>query len=61
MTADNPEPPRRGRKPTRSQSASDHMHLRVPPDNKAAWQAKAEAAGKSLSTWVVDTLNAAKK
>jgi predicted HicB family RNase H-like nuclease len=37
------------------------MHLRVPPDNKAAWQAKAEAAGKSLSTWVVDTLNAAKK
>jgi len=55
------EAPKRGRPSTRSQSATDRVHFRAPPDDKAAWEAKAKEAGKSLSTWVIDTLNTAKK
>ena len=50
-------PPKRGRKPARSQSASDRVHFRAPPDDKAAWEAQARADGKTLSTWIVDVLN----
>lgn len=61
MSTDAKEAPRRGRKPTRGAASDDRLVARVLPDHKAAWQAKADAAGKSLSAWVVDTLNAAKK
>lgn len=54
---DTTAPPKRGRKPARSQSASDRVHFRALPDDKAAWEAQAEREGKTLSTWIVDALN----
>lgn len=38
--------------------ATSHLHIRVTPEQKAAW-VKA-AAGKKLSGWVIETLNALK-
>lgn len=37
---------------------TSHLHIRVTPEQKAAW-VKA-AAGKKLSEWVIETLNALK-
>ena len=48
---------KRGRKPVRQQSAADRLTARVPPDDKAAWEAQAAREGKSLSAWVIDCLN----
>jgi len=40
---------------------SARVELRVHDDTKAAWQAKADAAGLSLNAWAEATLSAAKK
>lgn len=37
------------------------VELRVHPDTKAAWQAKADAAGLSLAAWIEGTLDRTKK
>lgn len=37
------------------------VELRVHPDTKIAWQAKAGAAGISLAAWIEGTLDRAKK
>lgn len=57
-----PDAPRRGRKPLPPESRKDaRVELRVHPDTKASWQAKADAAGLSLAAWIEATLSAAKK
>jgi predicted HicB family RNase H-like nuclease len=61
MQHDTTEAPKRGRKPTREKTSDARLVARVLPEHKADWEAKAKAAGKTLSTWLVDTLNAAKK
>ena len=53
---------KRGRKPVPPDARKDaRVELRVHPDTKAAWQAKADAAGLSLAAWIEATLSAAKK
>lgn len=53
---------RRGRKPLPADARKDaRVELRVHPDTKAAWQAKADAAGLSLAAWIEGTLDRAKK
>lgn len=59
MTDKTPEAPKRGRKPTRQESAHGRVTARVPPSDKAAWDEHAAAQGKSFSAWMIDTLNAA--
>jgi predicted HicB family RNase H-like nuclease len=55
------EAPKRGRKPLPQGTTKDaRVELRVHPDTKAAWQAKADAAGLSLAAWIEAKLNAAK-
>lgn len=57
-----PEPPsRRGRKPIpEAERKTARVELRVHPDTKAAWQAKAAAAGfDDLAPWIESTLNQA--
>lgn len=52
---------RRGRKPLPPDARKNaRVELRVHPDTKAAWQAKADNAGVSLAAWVEAALNAAK-
>lgn len=54
--------PRRGRRPVPDdERKSARVELRVHPDTKAAWQAKADAAGISLAAWIEATLNSAKR
>lgn len=49
-----PDAPKRGRKPLPPESRKDaRVELRVHPDIKADWQAKADNAGMSLSAWIV--------
>jgi hypothetical protein len=56
------ETPKRGRPPVPPDARKDaRVELRVHPDAKAAWQAKADAAGLSLNAWAEAALNAAKK
>jgi predicted HicB family RNase H-like nuclease len=53
---------KRGRKPLPAEARKDaRVELRVHPDTKAAWQAKADAAGASLAAWIEATLDRAKK
>lgn len=53
---------KRGRKPVPPEDRKDaRVGLRVHPDAKATWQAKADAAGLSLAAWIEATLSAAKK
>ena len=57
-----PDAPKRGRKPVPPDARKDaRVELRVHPDSKSAWQAKADAAGLSLAAWIEATLSAAKK
>jgi predicted HicB family RNase H-like nuclease len=52
------EAPKRGRKPLPPGTTKDaRIELRVHPDTKAAWQAKAEAAGLSMAAWIEATLS----
>jgi hypothetical protein len=51
-----------GRPPVAPEDRKDaRVELRVHPDTKTAWQAKAEAAGLSMAAWIEATLTAAKK
>lgn len=53
---------KRGRKPIpESERKTGRVELRVHPDTKATWQAKADAAGISLAAWIEATLNSAKR
>lgn len=53
---------KRGRPPVPPEARKDaRVELRVHPDTKAAWQAKADAAGISLSAWIERTLDQAEK
>lgn len=62
MTKDTTETPKRGRKPVPPDARKDaRVELRVHPDTKAAWQAKADAAGLSLAAWIEATLSAIAK
>ena len=57
-----PDAPKRGRKPLPPESRKDaRVELRVHPDTKAVWQAKADAAGLSLAAWIEATLDRSKK
>jgi len=59
---ENTEAPKRGRKPIPPDARKDaRVELRVHPNTKAAWQAKADAAGLSLAAWIEAALNAVKK
>lgn len=56
------EPLKRGRKPVPPDARkAARVELRVHPDTKGAWQAKADAAGLSLAAWIESTLSASKK
>lgn len=58
---DKTEAPKRGRKPVPAEDRKDaRVELRVHPDTKATWQAKADAAGLSLSAWAEAALDKAK-
>lgn len=62
MTPSGNEPAKRGRKPVPPDARKDaRVELRVHPATKAAWQAKADAAGLSFAAWAEATLNAAQK
>lgn len=37
--------------------ASTHLHIRVVPREKAAFERQAISQGKSLAAWVIQTLN----
>ena len=55
------QPAKRGRPPVPPDARKNaRVELRVHPDTKAAWQAKADNAGVSLAAWVEAALNAAK-
>lgn len=55
-------PTTRGRKPLPDDARKDaRVELRVHPDSKASWQAKADAAGMKLAAWINKTLNAAER
>lgn len=50
-----------GRKPLPpGQGKEARLAFRVNSGERAVWQAKADAAGKSLAQWVADTCNRAK-
>lgn len=50
-----------GRKPLPSGAGKTaRVELRVQPDKKTAWQAKADAAGMSLNAWAEARLDKAK-
>lgn len=54
--------PKRGRPPVPPEARKDaRVELRVHPDTKAVWQAKADAAGLSLAAWIEATLDRSKK
>lgn len=56
-----PEPKRPGRKPLPAgEGKTARVELRVRPDTKAAWQAKAGAAGLALAAWMEARLDRAK-
>lgn len=58
----NTDAPKRGRKPVPPEARkSARVELRVHPDTKADWQAKADAAGISLAAWIEAALDRAKK
>ena len=42
-----------------SERQNDILHLRVRSEEKQHWAASAEAEGKTLSRWVINTLNKA--
>lgn len=53
---------KRGRRPVPVEDRKTaRVELRVHPDTKATWQAKADAAGISLAAWIEATLNSAKR
>lgn len=57
-----PERKKPGRKPLAAGAGKTaRVELRVLPDTKAAWLAKAAAAGLSLQAWVENTLDKARK
>lgn len=61
-SAETIEAPKRGRKPLPPESRkAARVELRVHPDTKAVWQAKADAAGLSLAAWIEATLDRSKK
>lgn len=56
------EASKRGRKPLPTEARKNaRVDLRVHPNTKTAWQAKADAAGLSLAAWIEGTLDRAKK
>lgn len=56
-----PEPKRPGRKPlAKGEGKTARVEMRVRPDTKAAWQAKADAAGMTLQAWAERALDRAK-
>lgn len=58
MTDDKRKP---GRKPLpEGEGKTARVELRVRPDAKAAWQAKAAAAGLTLQAWIERALQRAK-
>jgi hypothetical protein len=50
----------RGRPPLPEGQAKRRLEISVPPIEREQWEAKAEAAGLSLSAWIQCTCNAAK-
>ena len=56
-----PEPKRPGRKPlAEGEGKTARVELRVLPADKAAWQAKATAAGLTLQAWIERALGRAR-
>ena len=56
-----PERKQPGRKPLpEGEGKTARVELRVKPDTKAAWQAKADAAGLTLQAWIERALGRAK-
>ena len=56
-----PDSKRPGRKPLpEGAGKTARVELRVRPDTKAAWQAKADAAGLTLQAWIERALGRAK-
>jgi predicted HicB family RNase H-like nuclease len=55
------QPKRRGRPAKLDDGRTERLAMRVRPDDKARWQALADAAGLSLSAWIEATLARAKK
>lgn len=54
-----PEPKRPGRKPlAEGEGKTARVELRVLPDTKAAWLARATAAGLTLQAWIEQRCNA---
>ena len=52
----------RGRKPLPTEARRNaRVDLRVHPNTKAAWEAKAKEAGIILSAWIERTLDRAEK
>ena len=58
MTDDKRKPGRPAFPPGAGKTA--RVELRVTPDTKAAWQAKADAAGLTLQAWIERALGRAK-
>jgi hypothetical protein len=57
-----PEKAKPGRKPLPPGAGKDsRLELRVNLADRAAWKAKADAAGMSLAQWMQDACNRAKK
>ncbi|MBL8351216.1 MAG: hypothetical protein JNL87_13000 [Burkholderiaceae bacterium] len=53
--------PKAGRKPLPAgEGKTARVEMRVRPDTKAAWQAKADAAGMTLQAWAERALDRAK-
>lgn len=52
----------KGRPPLPDDERKDsRIELRVHPDSKASWQAKADSAGMTLAAWINKNLNAAER
>lgn len=59
--SDAPEKSRPGRKPLpEGEGKTARVELRVRPDTKAAWQARADAAELTLQAWIERALSRAK-
>ncbi len=58
-TAEQAAPKKRGApfKPA-AEVKSDRLEIRLKPQDREKWQAKAQQAGKSLNAWIEDVCNA---